>query len=249
MIAASRARLLEQLGDSKTVLDVGGWALPLARADWVLDLMPYETRGSLGRDGTAADERFTAATWVTRDICDRSPWPFEDGRFDFVVCSQTLEDVRDPIWVCAELQRVGRAGYVEVPSRLVEQSWWVQGPWIGYGHHRWLIDVEDGHIEFVSKPHSITGIEGAGFPNGYAQALSEEERNQALWWEGSFGFGERLFYEDAELRSYLTEFVTANLGRVPESQLARAYVPARGGLAGRLLALVRGGRRPYGARP
>ena len=249
MIAASRARLLEELDDSETVLDVGGWALPLARADWVLDLMPYETRGRLARESAAGDERFTADTWVTRDICDRAPWPFEDGRFDFVVCSQTLEDVRDPIWVCAELQRVGRAGYVEVPSRLVEQSWWVQGPWIGYGHHRWLIDVQDGGIEFVSKPHSITGIEGAGFPNGYAQALPEEDRNHALWWEGSFAFRERLFYEDGELRSYLTDFVAANLGRVPQSQLARAYVPGRGGLAGRLLSLVRGGRRPYGARP
>ena len=247
MIAASRARLLEQLGDSETVLDVGGWALPLPRADWVLDLMPYETRGSLGRDGAPGDERFSAETWVTRDICDRAPWPFEDHQFDFVVCSQTLEDVRDPIWVCGELQRVGRAGYVEVPSRLVEQSWWVQGPWVGYGHHRWLIDVADAAIEFVSKPHSITGMDGAGFPNGYAQALSEEERNHALWWEGSFGYRERLFYEDAELRSYLTDFVAANLGRVPESRLTRAYVPARGGLAGRLLSLVRGGRRPYGA--
>ena len=249
MMAASRARLLEQLSDSETVLDVGGWALPLARADWVLDVMPYETRGSLGRDGAPVDERFTAATWVTRDICDRSAWPFEDGQFDFVVCSQTLEDIRDPIWVCGELQRVGRAGYVEVPSRLVEQSWWVQGPWIGYGHHRWLIDVEAGGLEFVSKPHSITGIDGAGFPNGYGQALPEEERNHGFWWEGSFGFRERLFYEDAELRSYLTEFVAANLARVPESRLARAYVPARGGLTGRLLSLIRGGRRPYGARP
>lgn len=249
MIAASRARLLGQLSDSDKVLDVGGWALPLARADWVLDLMPYETRGSLGRGGKPAEERFTAATWVIRDICDRSPWPFEDDQFDFVVCSQTLEDIRDPIWVCAELQRVGRAGYVEVPSRLTEQSWWVQGPWIGYGHHRWLIDVADGRIDFVSKPHSITGIRGAGFPNGYAQALAEEERNHALWWEGGFEFGERLFYEDADLRAYLTDFVTANLGRVPESRLTRAYVPTRRGATGRLLSLVRGGRRPYGARP
>ena len=249
MIAASRALLLEQVGESETVLDVGGWALPLARADWVLDLMPYETRGSLGREGAPGDERFSAATWVTQDICDRSPWPFADGQFDFAVCSQTLEDIRDPLWVCSELQRVARAGYVEVPSRLVEQAWWVQGPWIGYGHHRWLVDVSDREIEFVSKPHSITGIEGAGFPNGFAQALSDEERNHCLWWEGSFGFRERLFYEDADLRSYLTEFVAANVGRVPESRLTRAYVSTRGGVAGRLLSLVRGGRRPYGARP
>jgi hypothetical protein len=249
MIAASRARLDERLSASDVVLDVGGWALPLARADWVLDLMPYETRGRLGSDGSAADERFRADTWVTRDICDREPWPFADHQFDFAVCSQTLEDVRDPVWVCSELQRVARGGYVEVPSRLVEQSWWVQGPWIGYGHHRWLIDLEEGRLAFVSKPHSITGIEGAGFPNGFAQALSEEERNHALWWEETIDAGERLFYDDAELRSYLTDFVAANVGRVPKSRLTPAYVPSRGGVAGRVLSLLRGGRRPYGARP
>ena len=138
---------------------------------------------------------------------------------------------------------------MEVPSRLVEQSWWVQGPWIGYGHHRWLIDVGEGRIEFVCKPHSITGIEGAGFPNGFAQALSEEERVETLWWERSFEARERLFYDDAELRSYLTELVTANVRRVPESRLTPAYVSARRGAVGRVLSLLRGGRRPYGARP
>jgi hypothetical protein len=39
------------------VLDVGGWGRPFTRADWVLDLMPYETRGLYGRDGTG-EERF-----------------------------------------------------------------------------------------------------------------------------------------------------------------------------------------------
>jgi ubiquinone/menaquinone biosynthesis C-methylase UbiE len=45
-------------------------------------------------------EGFTRDTWVQRDICDHEPWPFEDRQFDFVVCSHTLEDVRDPVWVC-----------------------------------------------------------------------------------------------------------------------------------------------------
>ncbi len=58
-----------------------------------------------------------------RDICDHEPYPFGDQEFDFVICSQTLEDVRDPIWVCSEINRIGKAGYIEVPSRLEEQSW------------------------------------------------------------------------------------------------------------------------------
>src|SRR5688500_1405916 len=116
MLPASRERILHELTSDALVLDVGGWASPFSRADWVLDLMPYETRGLYG-EPDPGPERFSEASWVVRDICDRERWPFSDDQFDFVVCSHTLEDVRDPVWVCAELSRVARAGYVEVPAR------------------------------------------------------------------------------------------------------------------------------------
>ena len=248
MLDSSLARLSRDVPDSATVLDVGGWARPLRRADWVLDLMPYDTRGALGSHAEG-EERFGRDTWVNHDICSREPWPFDDGQFDFVVCSQTLEDVRDPVWVCGELQRVARAGYVEVPSRLEEQSWWVQGPWVGWGHHHWLIDVDEDGITFVFKAHILGAVPGSAFPAGFAQALPEEDRQQALWWEGSFGCRERLFYDADELNAYLTEFVAANADRVPDSELIPAYIPSRGGPLGWLLKQVRGGRRPRGARP
>jgi hypothetical protein len=219
MFADSVERISERLDDSARVLDVGGWARPFSRADWVLDLMPYESRGMLGRDGEG-QERFDAERWVERDICARAAWPFEDGFFDFVVCSHTLEDLRDPVWVCSELQRVARAGYIEVPSRLEEQSWNVQGPWVGWGHHHWLIDVEGQDISFVFKPHILGGLPGSAFPAGFAECLGEADRLQTLWWEGGFGYRERLFYEPEELNRYLTRFVRENLGRVPETRRA-----------------------------
>ena len=101
MFGPHREELLRRLPDEAVVLDVGGWAAPLERADWVIDLMPYETRG-LYRRAEPQPERFTADTWVVRDICAREPWPFADDQFDFVVCAQTLEDIRDPVWVCEE---------------------------------------------------------------------------------------------------------------------------------------------------
>lgn len=214
MFEDSLRRISERLDDSARVLDVGGWARPLNRADWVLDLMPYDSRGMLGHDGEGG-ERFSSDTWVERDICAREPWPFEDRSFDFAVCSHTLEDLRDPVWVCAELQRVARAGYIEVPSRLEEQSWNVQGPWVGWGHHHWLIDVEDDDITFVFKPHILGGIPGSAFPAGFADLLPAGDRRQMLWWEGRFGCRERLFYDPGELNAYLTGFVADNLERVP----------------------------------
>ena len=156
ILAANEQRILDELAGGALVLDVGGWADPFARADWVIDLMPYETRGLYGGKPDPERERFSAQTWVVRDVCDRDPWPFSDGQFDFAVCSQTLEDLRDPVGVCRELQRIARAGYVEVPTRLAEQSAGVEGAWPGWSHHHWICDVEDGRRRASPSPSSTT---------------------------------------------------------------------------------------------
>ena len=114
--------ILQKLGANDLVLDVGAWASPFNRAQWIIDSQPYDTRGfyaSFGgpRSQGGCREWFTPGTWVQRDICEHHPWPFNDRQFDFVICSHTLEDIRDPLWVCSEIIRVGKRGYIEVPSR------------------------------------------------------------------------------------------------------------------------------------
>jgi hypothetical protein len=209
MLEASRAAIDARLPAGALVLDVGGGASPLPRADWVLDLMAFDERGRYGPEPDPASERFSAATWVQRDMCDREPWPFAAGQFDFSVCSHTLEDVRDPIWVCSELVRVSRAGYIEVPSRLEEQSYGFQGPWAGWGHHRWLIDADpDGPgLSFVAKHHVLHNRPGQHFPAGFRDGLSAEERVLTLWWEGSFAYAERIFTDGPSLDRYLESLV------------------------------------------
>ena len=214
MLAESLVRIESQLPGDALVLDVGGWGRPLARADWVVDLMPYDTRGLYGRDGDGP-ERFGADTWVRIDVCGHEPWPFEDKQFDFAVCSHTLEDVRDPVRVCAELVRVARAGYVEVPSRLEEQSPMDGRPGVGWTHHRWLVDVDEREksIEFVFKHGVVYLAEEARFPPGFHAGLSDAERVSRLWWDGSFAFGERVMMSAEELDPYLSEFVDRELHR------------------------------------
>ena len=65
----SAVQRVAALPTDQRVLDVGGWAAPLPRSDWVLDLLPYETRGLYGPPVDTAAERFTADTWVQRDSC------------------------------------------------------------------------------------------------------------------------------------------------------------------------------------
>jgi hypothetical protein len=208
MLDSSRARILAELSDDALVLDVGGGARPFPRADWVIDLVAYDERGRYGDPPDPATERFGPDTWVTRDICARQPWPFADRQFDFAVCSHTLEDVRDPIYVCDELTRVARAGYIEVPSRLEEQSYGFQGPWTGWAHHRWLIDCDSDGLTFVFKHHVVDGRPSDRFPVGFHATLTPDQRVHFLWWKGSFGYRERVFLDAAALDTYLSSFVT-----------------------------------------
>ena len=223
MLAANRERIEATLPPDAVVLDVGGWGSPWARADWVIDVMPYETRGLYG-DNDPSGERFGPGTWVERDVCDREPWPFADDRFDFAVCSHTLEDLRDPIWVCAELSRVARAGYVEAPSRLEEQSWGVIGDHVGWSHHRWLVDIDGGRIEFVAKPHVIHANPDFHFPPGVGDVLTDEERVQSLFWDGALPCRERIFLDAGELDDYLAAPVEARrdelMARLPRPTLS-----------------------------
>jgi hypothetical protein len=217
MLARSRDRILRELSEHDLVLDVGGGANPFPRADWVIDLMAYDQRGLYGAAPDPVKERFGPDRWVQRDVCDREPWPFADRRFDFSVCSHTLEDVRDPVWVCRELMRVSRAGYIEVPSRLEEQSYGFQGPWAGWGHHRWLVDVAGGELTFVFKHHVLHNRPSDHFPCGFRDQLSDAERVQWLWWRDAFAVRERIFLEAPALDAYLADFVTAH--RRPPSRM------------------------------
>jgi hypothetical protein len=210
---------IDALPSEIRVLDVGGWANPLARADAVIDLMPYETRGLYGAPEPGA-ERFSEASWHVADICDRKLWPFSDNEFGFVVCGHTLEDVRDPVWVCSEMSRVGMAGYVEVPSRLEEQTFGIHGPWVGWSHHRWLVDLDSNGLTFVFKSHALQGNPDFSFPFGFTNALEPNDLVHSYFWEERLPATERVLLTAEEHDAYI---------RGP----IEGYVPGRGGLTRR----------------
>ena len=88
-----------------------------------------------------------------------SHWPFPDKTFDFVVCSHLLEDVRDPITVCRELCRVGKAGYIETPSRIREI--FSKGPSLQASMSRYLVDriTARPNVEILTET-TVTALEG-----------------------------------------------------------------------------------------
>lgn len=173
MLEAAADHIATLVDDGDAVLQVGASASPFERADWVLDDQPYEPNGSA---------RYTRSTWTTRDVCGREPWPFADGRFAFAVCT-SLPLVRDPVGVCAELARVARAGYVEVPTIEAE---------LAGGTARWLCDVADAELVFVHKATELLADPRVRVPARWHARLEEGERVTGLFWEGRLPARERL---------------------------------------------------------
>ncbi len=200
-------RLVERLDPEAKVLDVGGGASPFPRADWVIDAVAYDQRAKLGRL-ELGQERFGPDTWVQWDLCAREPWPFGDGFFDFAVCSHLLEDVRDPLWVCSELNRVARAGYIETPSRVLEQSRGVEHPlYAGFYHHRWLVEEADGGLVFRLKPHSLHTLKAAIVAEvGVWREIAPRYRHLSLEWQDGFSFGEMLEFDEERVNQELIGF-------------------------------------------
>ena len=222
MLESNVESILTRLRPQDVVLDVGGWACPFNRANIVIDAEPYETRGyykTLGLPPSqgGATERFDRASWLQRDLCARERWPLADKSVDFAICSHTLEDLRDPLWVCSELIRVAKAGYVEVPSRAAEQSrGWERPRMAGLSHHRWLIDIDGSEITFLMKYHLAHADWRYSLPASFLRALPEDRRVQWLFWEGSFQYAERTIHGAEAQAAELARFVEA----------ARPYAPA-----------------------
>lgn len=221
--------LLRRIPEDARVLDVGGADDVFPRADAVIDARPYDSRrrgsppppslrqrlrGSSGADRQVLDlpERFTAETWYVGDVCDAATWTaLADQSFDFVVCSHVLEDVRDPVFVCRQLVRVGRAGYIETPSRFREcAKARADDEDAGWNHHRWIVDVEADRLVFTAKLGWASHFDYLG--EGRRRLLSNRFNNYlGLLWEESFDFLERApkgpVNEAENLFLYFDEFV------------------------------------------
>ena len=92
-------------------------------------------------------------------VCDIQQLPFPDQRFDYVICAHVLEHVKGPISACRELQRVGKAGFIETPTLMKDAlfSW-------AKGMHKWhLVAMRDHLFFFEYDERRAEGIRAASF--------------------------------------------------------------------------------------
>ena len=194
--------VLERTRSCARVLDAGGSFIPLPTATHIIDIVPPQAQ--------------TKAEFVNHDIC-RKPWPFADKFFDFSYCSNTLEDIRDPIGACEELMRVSRAGFIATPSRLRETFHQKRGYFwrrlagrplrVGFGHHRWFCEWDGATLSFLAKTstffyspaHFITREEAG-------RDLTEAEANLTFFWQDKFAAAERVLVGVGEIEADFIRF-------------------------------------------
>lgn len=159
--------LSAQIPTSAKVLEIGPGDLPFARATHFVD-------------------------FVDRDIaagptCDLScePLPFPDKSFDFIYCRHVLEDMYNPFLLCREMERVGRAGYIETPSPIAEMCRGVDGgsPYYrGYHHHRYMVWKHFNDLCFLAKYPIVEYIPIVGYLALDEQSIVARLRSNSRYW-------------------------------------------------------------------
>jgi SAM-dependent methyltransferase len=131
-------RIALPVEDSALVLDVGSGDKPHWRADVLVDRYTGAEHG-VQRSGAAVAR-------LNRPLfdADAADMPFADKVFDYVICSHLLEHVADPAAVLEEMVRVGKAGYIEVPSVTMAKI-------DDFPSHLWWCDLQDGELVLTAK--------------------------------------------------------------------------------------------------
>ena len=156
----------------KSYLDVGCGDNPHPQADVLCDLQV----------GKRKDKPFV--------VCAACHLAFQRKSFRHVNCIAVMEHVEDPSALLRELKRVAEHGYIEAPSRILENVL------IGWKDHKWIILNRRGKL-FCQRPHRmclgwvrVTAFDERGMKeNKFMLPLGLLIRTLAA----RFGFKERVF--------------------------------------------------------
>lgn len=150
----SRNEILQKIRNIKqsqsyTVIDIGGivngWTNEIA--DLVVDKNAIDSEKSM-----------------QLDICVYPEWDklinhvLKNGKYDYAICTHTLEDVYDPFIALEMLPKIAKAGIITMPSLQAELSKVESNDWIGFIHHRWMFDVINGEMLIIPKLEFLSSI-------------------------------------------------------------------------------------------
>ncbi|MEP6675445.1 MAG: methyltransferase domain-containing protein [Ferruginibacter sp.] len=189
-----------KIRSSDHVLDVGGGHNPHPRANVVVDKYTDTNYHRSGDIKVLNNQKFINA--------DGERLPFADKEFDYVICCHVLEHVEDPVKFLSEIFRVGKKGYIEIPSLLGE----VLAPreshkWILHEHKDTLYLVDKAKLGFVGNAYYLGWLVQDYLPK-HSVGFKIVERTHAnimtvrIEWDSDFNYV--IEPTDPEIRKYFS---------------------------------------------
>lgn len=217
-LAWSLRRLHCPVDTDALVLEVGSGGNPYFRANVLLDAFEVTQQRHWA---PLITDRPTVLGAVER-------LPFRDKSFDFVIASHVFEHSPQPELFLQELQRVSKAGYIEVPDALMERL----NP---YRDHRLEITVRDGRLVIRKKGNWRTDPE----------LVELYEHRSKKWISGEtiprhpFDFHVRYYWQDSINFTVLNPDVDATWEAPTEANPGTPHNSLRAHINARVLQIVR----------
>ena len=137
-----------QLNPNYKVVDVGGahggWSAPYV--DAIVDFNDISLQSPI--------KHFKCDITNPNDYNELMTYVKQNGKFDFCICTHTLEDIMNPLFVCEQIEKISKEGYIAFPSKYRELAR-IEGYYRGYIHHRWIFVPKEDYILSFPKINYI----------------------------------------------------------------------------------------------
>jgi len=133
----------------------------------------------------------------------------EHGKFDYSICSHTLEDVITPTDLLELLPKISKKGYIAIPSKYNEFMFLWDNKYRGNAHHKQIIDVKDDMICIYPKYPFIEVFEETD------KVLENNLGNElVVFWENEIPYKffaqDNIFHSDGDLIKQFYKQISSN---------------------------------------
>jgi hypothetical protein len=129
-------------------------------------------------------------TPFTLNLQDRNTWTellsyvAQNGKFDYSICSHTLEDIYNPGEVIDLLQTISYRGFIATPSKFEEMTHLYGAYYRGNPHHKFIFTVKNGRLQILPKS---SFIENNPMSDTLAARYAEGVQ-LSVYWEGDIPY-------------------------------------------------------------
>ena len=129
--------------------------------------------------------------------------PFKDKEFDYVILSHVLEHVSNINEFTKEVERIAKAGYIELPTKLADNL--VIGCDEEDIGHKWWMEFDDvnGQLKYIKKIDVLQKFLSVGSLNKF-QNFFEDSLILQLYWENTIELVEGKHYSFEKKISFLS---------------------------------------------